>query len=436
MIDSPDDSEAQRRHRFALPAWHSGPPCSRADGSVRHSRRGRRRPAGARPAAPPTRRLSAGGAGGQASLLRQDALRLGQMSCATCHDPDHAYGPPNDLAVQLGGPQGFSPACAPSLACATKSSRPATPISSTTPTASAARPRRRVRLGRPRQLARRAGQAAAALAVRNGQRQPRRRGRAARASPYAPAFAQAFGAAALADVECLRQRASGAAVVPNGRPQLPPLHQQVRSYLYKKRRRADAGRGARAGLQAPSSATARAATFPAPLGRRRAGSSPTTPTKRSASRATRDPRQPRPQIHRSRPVRPAPRRSRQGPRVLRPVQDADPAQRRHAAGVLPQRRDALARAGGSLLQHARHHAGALVPDGRRPPQGEARPRLSRATGSSPPSTWAASSRSTTISRERSEEHRQADAARRPRGRLEAAHDRSSRSPTCSASWRR
>lgn len=25
------------------------------------------------------------------------------MSCATCHDPDSAYGPPNDLAVQLGG---------------------------------------------------------------------------------------------------------------------------------------------------------------------------------------------------------------------------------------------------------------------------------------------------------------------------------------------
>jgi cytochrome c peroxidase len=27
------------------------------------------------------------------------------MSCATCHDPDHAYGPPNGLAVQLGGPK-------------------------------------------------------------------------------------------------------------------------------------------------------------------------------------------------------------------------------------------------------------------------------------------------------------------------------------------
>jgi len=29
----------------------------------------------------------------------------GKMACATCHDPDHAYGPPNDLAVQPGGPR-------------------------------------------------------------------------------------------------------------------------------------------------------------------------------------------------------------------------------------------------------------------------------------------------------------------------------------------
>jgi cytochrome c peroxidase len=28
----------------------------------------------------------------------------GRMSCATCHSPAHAYGPPNGLAVQLGGP--------------------------------------------------------------------------------------------------------------------------------------------------------------------------------------------------------------------------------------------------------------------------------------------------------------------------------------------
>jgi cytochrome c peroxidase len=28
----------------------------------------------------------------------------GRMSCATCHNPQHAYGPPNGQAVQLGGP--------------------------------------------------------------------------------------------------------------------------------------------------------------------------------------------------------------------------------------------------------------------------------------------------------------------------------------------
>jgi cytochrome c peroxidase len=33
----------------------------------------------------------------------------GKMSCATCHDPKHAYGPPNDLAVQRGGADGTSP---------------------------------------------------------------------------------------------------------------------------------------------------------------------------------------------------------------------------------------------------------------------------------------------------------------------------------------
>lgn len=27
----------------------------------------------------------------------------GKMACASCHDPDHGFGPPNDKAVQLGG---------------------------------------------------------------------------------------------------------------------------------------------------------------------------------------------------------------------------------------------------------------------------------------------------------------------------------------------
>jgi cytochrome c peroxidase len=29
----------------------------------------------------------------------------GKMACASCHDPAHAYAPPNDLSVQLGGPR-------------------------------------------------------------------------------------------------------------------------------------------------------------------------------------------------------------------------------------------------------------------------------------------------------------------------------------------
>src|ERR1700733_7334944 len=38
------------------------------------------------------------------SLFSEKALSgSGQMSCASCHDPDHAFTPGNDLAVQLGG---------------------------------------------------------------------------------------------------------------------------------------------------------------------------------------------------------------------------------------------------------------------------------------------------------------------------------------------
>ncbi len=29
----------------------------------------------------------------------------GKLACASCHSPDHAYGPPNGLAVQLGSPE-------------------------------------------------------------------------------------------------------------------------------------------------------------------------------------------------------------------------------------------------------------------------------------------------------------------------------------------
>jgi cytochrome c peroxidase len=41
---------------------------------------------------------------GKALFFDRSLSASGRMSCATCHDPAHAYGPPNSLAVQPGGP--------------------------------------------------------------------------------------------------------------------------------------------------------------------------------------------------------------------------------------------------------------------------------------------------------------------------------------------
>lgn len=41
---------------------------------------------------------------GQQMFFDVNLSGSGKQSCATCHDPAHAYGPPNNLAVQLGGP--------------------------------------------------------------------------------------------------------------------------------------------------------------------------------------------------------------------------------------------------------------------------------------------------------------------------------------------
>jgi cytochrome c peroxidase len=46
---------------------------------------------------------------GRALFFDPSLSATGAMSCATCHDPDHAYGPPNDLAVQPGGADGRTP---------------------------------------------------------------------------------------------------------------------------------------------------------------------------------------------------------------------------------------------------------------------------------------------------------------------------------------
>ncbi|HEY6475162.1 MAG TPA: cytochrome c peroxidase [Polyangia bacterium] len=48
--------------------------------------------------------LSAAAEVGRRIFFDKSLSASAEMSCATCHDPDHAYGPPNALAVQLGGP--------------------------------------------------------------------------------------------------------------------------------------------------------------------------------------------------------------------------------------------------------------------------------------------------------------------------------------------
>ncbi|WP_257217368.1 cytochrome-c peroxidase [Janthinobacterium sp. BJB301] len=42
---------------------------------------------------------------GRAMFFAPSLSVSGKMACASCHSPDHAYGPPNALAVQLGGPE-------------------------------------------------------------------------------------------------------------------------------------------------------------------------------------------------------------------------------------------------------------------------------------------------------------------------------------------
>ncbi|AMO98112.1 cytochrome c family protein [Collimonas arenae] len=51
----------------------------------------------------PPATLSAAATLGKQLFFDASLSASGKMSCATCHSPDHAYGPPNGLAVQLGG---------------------------------------------------------------------------------------------------------------------------------------------------------------------------------------------------------------------------------------------------------------------------------------------------------------------------------------------
>ncbi len=55
-------------------------------------------------AATPTEQLSLPAQVGEKIFSDRALSASGQLACATCHDPAHAYGPPNNLAVQVGGP--------------------------------------------------------------------------------------------------------------------------------------------------------------------------------------------------------------------------------------------------------------------------------------------------------------------------------------------
>jgi cytochrome c peroxidase len=54
-------------------------------------------------AAPPASTLSLAAQVGRKIFFDQALSGSGKKSCASCHSPDFAYGPPNSLAVQLGG---------------------------------------------------------------------------------------------------------------------------------------------------------------------------------------------------------------------------------------------------------------------------------------------------------------------------------------------
>ena len=57
-----------------------------------------------RPPAEPVAELSAVAQLGRKMFFDPSLSGSGQLSCSSCHSPAHAYGPPNDLVVQLGGP--------------------------------------------------------------------------------------------------------------------------------------------------------------------------------------------------------------------------------------------------------------------------------------------------------------------------------------------
>ena len=111
---------------------------------------------------------------GRRALLRPGSVRLGQLSCASCHDPAHAFGPPNDLPVQLGGTDLTQPGlrAAPSLKYLQAVPQFTEHYFESEDEGDRQHrqwPDRRADLGRARRPRPRSGASAAAVAVRDGQ---------------------------------------------------------------------------------------------------------------------------------------------------------------------------------------------------------------------------------------------------------------------------
>src|SRR5262245_27905033 len=103
-----DETRTFGRHAGALLAALALAACSKADGSAVAATVPARAAATSAPFGPavaPLRPLTAAAEVGKQLFFDKALSASGTMACATCHDPDHAYGPPNHLSVQLGGPQ-------------------------------------------------------------------------------------------------------------------------------------------------------------------------------------------------------------------------------------------------------------------------------------------------------------------------------------------
>ena len=149
------------------------------------------RPAGAMSRAEVRRQAALLAALGRALFFDARLSASGRQACASCHDPGHAFGPANARAVQLGG--GDLPAdraCGPyprSNICRRAGSSP-----SILRQRGRRRPERRQRadrrpdLGRPGRPRPQPGPDPAALAVRDGEREPGRGGPARAAGGLRP----------------------------------------------------------------------------------------------------------------------------------------------------------------------------------------------------------------------------------------------------------